>query len=208
MLRLVLDVACNRVIYFSEKDRLTTNDHVYVREWFEPLPMGMTHDNCWDWKLVGDKLVLDHQNTSKFPKTLLELNKERVNLYLIERVNFLRSKFLPSCSLGAEVRKIKLEEAKQQGGPLLEKLAPIMGLSLQELCEEIIFKDNEYRNLLMETEIFREQYKEKILLADSNEQVYRLRDEISEFEPGMPLTKHAVSIKVGPATINSTLLVK
>lgn len=210
MYRLVCDVACNRLIYFTNdrQARLVTNQHVYIREWFDPMPMGITHENCWDWKLIGDKLVLDITPTQHFPKTLLELNKERILKFLYEKINDHRRAYDPSCHHNDWVRQIKLAEANQGGGPLLEAMASDLGFTVEELCNEIKFKDSEYRNVLINTEIFRERYKEKITIATTNEELYRFRDEIADYRPGKSNPAHSLSITIDQTVVNSTLLVK
>lgn len=210
MIRLVLDVACNRVIYYTSdrNARLVTNQHVYIREWFEALPMGMTHENCWDWKLVGDKLLLEVNTPTTYPKTLIEHNKERMLKFLIERVNEHRRPYDPSCHHSDWVRTIKLAEAKDGGGPLLSAMATELGYSLQEMCEEILFKDRQYKKVLIDTEIFKETYKEKISIAVNNEELYQFRDEIAAWSPGKPVKEHTLIIEVDKTETNSTLLVK
>lgn len=210
MIRLVLDVACNRVIYFAldRNARLVTNQHVYIREWFDELPMGMTHDNCWDWKLVGDKLRLDVTTPNHYPKTLLELNKERILNFLYERINHHRRIFDPSCHHNDWVRQIKLQEAEQGGGPLLSAMAIDLGFSIEEMCNEIKVKNAEYRQILIDTEIYRERCKEKITVASTNEELYALRDEIEQYTPGKIKKTHGVTIELDSSIVNSTVLVK
>lgn len=183
MYYLVLDCSCNRVIYFTDSSavRLTLNQHVYLREWDADLPIGMSLKNCWDWKLVGNKLVLDQGLNKNLKKSLLEQNKEKMVKFLEERVNHLRKPFQPSCNEGYYLRSIKLKEAINGGGPLINLLAKNKGYELSAEINEILSANKRYKFVMLKTEVFRESYKEKIHLAQTNEEVYKIRDEIADF---------------------------
>jgi len=183
MYYLVLDCSCNRVIYFTDTSavRLTLNQHVYLREWDADLPVGMSIKNCWDWKLIGNKLILDQGLNKNIKKSLIEQNKEKMLKFLTERVNHLRKPFLPTCSEGYYLRSIKLKEAINGGGPLLEIIAKNKSYELTTEINEVLAANKRYKYIMLKTEIFRELYKEKIHLAQTNEEVYKIRDEIAEF---------------------------
>lgn len=208
MFYLVLDLACHRVIHFTHdsSSRLIQNEHIYFKEWFEELPIGMTLSNCWDWKLVGDKLVLDTGKITPIKKSLLDHNKERIQKYLIDRVNGLRNNLVPDCLEGDYLRALKLGEARNNGGPMLNYLAENLGITVQELVDEVQFKYNEYKSIMARSEIFRIIYKTKIEQASDNQELYKLRDEIAIFDidtletvgfrrPQTDLTLTAESIK-------------
>jgi len=203
MTRLVLDLACNRVIYFTDdaNARLTVNEHVYIREWLRPLPMGMELSNCWDWKLQGDSLSLDLGQVDTYKKSLLEHNKDKTLQFLTDVINYLRKDIQPTCLSGKELREIKYQQAIAGEGDLIESMAQTLGWDLDEVCREIRFQRQNHDYVLIETEKLRELYKEKIFLATSNDEIYSIRDNIAQLKNQ--------KIRLGKKGIfNSTLLVK
>lgn len=190
MIRLILDVACNRVIYFT-KDRdisLTLNEHVYLRDWFDELPLGMCLENSWNFKLVKDRLVEDQPQPQE-RKSLFEHNKERILQFLYEKVNNFRKLYEPSCAEGHITRSIKLFEAKNNGGPLLEQMCKSQNLSIDEMSREIIFRHKTYLAAMTSSEIFREVFKEKILRASDNSDLYQIRDQIQDYKIDLTFDK-------------------
>lgn len=185
MIRLVLDTACNRVIYFSldPAQRLVLNQHVYLRDWFDQLPNGMHINNCWDWKLVGNRLILDDQTPQQYKKSLLETNRERMLLFLEEKINQLRKPYQSNLIAGDFLRQLKYEQSKAKQGVLIEKMAEFQQCSVDEMSNEILFQHCQFIDFMTETELFRERVKEQIQMALDNQTLYDLRDLIAEYNP-------------------------
>lgn len=181
MYRLILDAYCSRVMYFTSdpKVKLHLNDHVTMREWFELLPDSMTLGNCWDWKIMGDKLVHDPGTNKTITKTLFEENKDNVTKLLINKVNSSRqsiqSKFIES----DYSRGRKILEASNNGGEFLSEIAKMTGKTVSVLCQEIIAKHTEYERIMTISEIWKDYYKHRLSIAKTNDELYSIRDEIA-----------------------------
>lgn len=184
MYRLILDAYCDRIMYYTNdsNQHLTTNDHVNLRDWPGPLPPNMTLRNCWDWKVLGNKMAYDPGPQKEEPKSLLEENKDAVKKLIIGRINTARAPYLPQCNGGQFVRDLKIKESKLKEGKLLNLLAEKLGKNINDLSEEILAKEKEFEDFMIITEIHRLYYLQKVNTVSTEEELNVIRDEFANID--------------------------
>lgn len=180
MPRLVIDIATNRVIYFTEdmEKQLTPNQHIAMRDWLEPLPANMKLDNCWDWRLKGDILEYTVKDPVP-PETLLEQNKKNVRQLLMDRINAARKPHFPAYVGNEWIRNKRIAEAKEGGGPLLLAEAATKNKELEVLIREVLDSDRTFSQVMIKTETLKVQYQKAINEATEESVLWELRDEIA-----------------------------
>jgi hypothetical protein len=173
--RLILDIATMRVIYYTSDlaQNLTPADKTLVYDHEEALPKGMTLANCWNYRLVGNKLV----NTESEPikkLSLLESNRNEAQRLLVDRINQTRNKLMSNCNAGDWVRRLKLED------PLfVAELSRAQGVSADHYQQELTLTKIQREQQLKNTEINRVYYRRLLKEATTNEQIVAVRDKFS-----------------------------
>jgi hypothetical protein len=175
MIRLILDVATMRVIYFTEDpdESLAVVDKTLSYDYLGEMPSGMKLGNSWNYRLVGNKLINTETSVAAKP-SLLESNRREAQKLLIDRINQTRSVLFSGCFGGDWVRGLKLQDEA-----FLESLAQAEGVSPDQyrltLHETKNLRDRQIKN----TEINRAYYTRLLNEADTNEKIIELRDEFA-----------------------------
>jgi len=177
MIRLILDVTCMRVTYFTTnvKEKLTLNDGLLMYDYHASKPVDMTLDNCWMWKLVGNTIIYsDDYPASPPPDTLIEQNRKETLKLLDKKINFARSPILSSCIGGDIIRNFKTIDNE-----FINLLAQANNVSVEDYTQLINNTKTENESKLKITEINREYYIRLLKSAETSEQVIALRDELA-----------------------------
>lgn len=175
MVRMILDVATMRVIYYTTdvNESLDVVDSTLSYDYLGDLPSGMKLTNSWNYRLVGNKLV-NTEPGSRPKVSLLDSNRKEAQRLLIERINQVRSGLLSSCNGGDWVRSLKLQDDQ-----FIEDLAKAAGVSSDQyrltLHDTKLLRDTQLKN----TEINRVYYQRLLKEADSNEKIIAVRDEFA-----------------------------
>jgi hypothetical protein len=76
-IRLVIDIATNRVVYFtkSESEELHLNEFVIIYEYHKELPINLTLSNCWNFRLESQDLVETEDDYKIKRQSEFEFNK-------------------------------------------------------------------------------------------------------------------------------------
>lgn len=178
MIRLILDTSTLRVIYFTSdlNENLTLVDQTLMYDYAFVLPENFSLKNCWNWRLVGNRLEL-HEGSQKTTPNIFEKNKQEVLQLLETKINQARQPYLSKCIGSNYIRELKTKELQDSYSEFLNKLATINGMNFDE-----------YRNLLLEnysvaekvlkiTELNLEFYRIKINAATINHDLAVIRDE-------------------------------
>lgn len=175
MIRMILDVATMRVIYYTEdmNETLAVVDKTLSYDYLGTLPAGMKLSNSWNYRLVGNKLVNTEANSQ--PKiSLVESNRKEAQRLLTNKINQARATLLSSCNGGDWVRRLKLED-----DVFLENLAQAAGVTVDQyrlsLHDTKLVRDRQVKN----TEINRVYYQRLLNEADTNEKIIAVRDQFS-----------------------------
>ena len=189
----VTQVKAQRVVYFTDDPQYEPpmeGDWYFVSHFVGDLPPGMTLRNCWGWRFNGGVFEDARDPEQKPPLArLLESNRGALLGLLREKIDFARAELAPTCTLGDEARRLKLEEARgfrehRDGGngagrfPLLQAVAVARNTSLEEAAALVEAKDCATRDMLEATEQVREHYVQAILRAGTQEDLVRLRREL------------------------------
>jgi hypothetical protein len=180
MSRLIIDIATNRVTYFTDdmEKPLTLNTHVAIRDWLEPLPTDMKLNNCWNWRVKGN-ILENTEGPPKTPETLFEQNKKSVKQLLIDKIDDARRKHFPK-TIGDEwIKKQLLSEAQQGSGALLSAMAMTKNKDISVVAQEIINANNKVAQDMIQTEILKLQYQQSIDQVTEDSALWALRDEIA-----------------------------
>jgi len=179
MIRLIIDVATMRVVYFTKNpnESLAVVDQTLMYDYAFDLPVDFSIDNCWNWKLVGNKLVYSNPAKAE-PPSLLENNKKEVVKFLREKINQERAPYLGVCNGSDYIRIVKEYERQLPASEFIEKLAEIKNMSVEEYNISLIKEYQQADRILKATEINLEYYTKKINEVDNDWDLHLIRDEI------------------------------
>ncbi len=175
-----LDVETLRVIYFTKNQNeiLHNSPHTLDYDYRWDLPDNITLDNCWNWRLKGDKLV-NTEVTNQTVKSLLENNKAEVKKLLIKKINSTRQSLLSNYNGGDYLRNLKFSAVEKDDAVFLEKLAKAANVSVERYKKIILDKKSAVDSALKNTEINKEYYQKLISEIQTNEDLFLLRDEFN-----------------------------
>lgn len=182
---IVTQVKSHRVVYFTDDPQYQPpmeGDWYYCSPYGGLLPEGITLRNCWGWRFNGG-VFSDARGAPAKPAhdTLMESNRNALMKLLREKIDAIREPYLPSCLNGDVVRQIKLHEAQEfQAGiakayPHLQTVATARNISLLEAAQLTVAKAEETKQVLLQSERFREVLAQAILSAQSQAQLLHLR---------------------------------
>lgn len=175
MNRLVIDIATLRVIYFSkdESELITIPGRCVQRDWIDDIPESMTLQNCWDWKLRGDKLVNTEENNLQ-PQSRMDRNRMEAIKFLNQRIDITRTALLPTCKGGEFIRTLKLKDDEY-----INMLAMACEMDPKLYKINVMHKADVYEDLMKATEINREFYTHKFKNCSEDKELLNLRDFVS-----------------------------
>lgn len=191
----VTQVKSHRVVYFTDDPDYQPPmeaDWCYASPYEGRLPAGMTLRNCWRWRFNGMAFVdAGAPKAAVREARLLETNRRTLQDFLNRQIDDLRKPLEPGCVGGAELRALKLTQARavldraDAEAPLLVEVAAAHGCSLQDMAARIIELDGQRVDLLMRTESRREVLARAIAEAASPQELNRLRavidDEMTQY---------------------------
>lgn len=188
----VSQVKSNRVVYYTDDPDYqppTNADWYYVSIYDGVLPAGMSLRNCWGWRFNGHGFVDAREAKTPSPEeSLLANNKKSLLKILNEKIDAVRNPFMPSCAHGDLARRAKLKEARQYLArpdgivdkearfKLLEAVAVARNCSLTEAARLVVARAEEYEQVIVESERFREQMSQAIDAAKDDRTLLELRD--------------------------------
>jgi len=186
MPRLIIDIATDRVIYFTNdiEQVLELNDHVTMQDWPEPLPTDMSLNNCWNWCVRGNVLKNTTGAVTGSANTLLDQNKKNVSQLLINKINAVRqpytSKYIHNDWIRSQrLIEARLVEAQHGAGPLLSAEAAIKNIEVAVLAKEVIDSERMYQLIMVKTETLKLKYQKAIDETTEESSLWQLRDEIA-----------------------------
>lgn len=181
MPRLIIDIATNRVTYFTTdmEQTFTLNQHVTMRDWLEELPAGMKLNNCWNWRIAGAALENTELNTAPATLSLFEQNKNKVRTLLIEKINEARRPYFSKSVGGDHIRQRKLKEAQEGGGPMIDQIANNQNKDSATVCSEIITAYRTFTYVMARTEELKYQYQKAINECTEEKVLWEIRDEFA-----------------------------
>lgn len=183
MTRYIIDIATNRVIFFTQDENVPLNpctNGILYEDFSEP-PAEMSLANCWNWKLFGREIIRqEEERVAKVKPDTLAVNKESTLKLLTTMVNGARSSIRPVLTLGFYTTQIMFEEAVSSQGPwpICESIARAKGITLENAREEMIRTTDSIRETLIRTEQWYQYYKTKINDINDLDALAVLRDEI------------------------------
>lgn len=178
MIRLILDTATMRVVYFTTdlNEQLNVVDKTLMYDYAFELPSNFSHDNCWNWRLNGNKIELTETKQNTTP-TIFEKNKKEVLQLLETKINQSRQPYLSNCLGGEYIRYLKNYERTWTSSEFLDKIATIHNMSTDEYRNLILEKHQLTDTILKITELNKEYYLKQIREAEDNWTLCSIRDE-------------------------------
>lgn len=183
MPKYVIDVPSNRVIYFTTNDQeslVPGKEAVIYQDHFSP-PSDMTIQNCWNYKLVGRTLIKQYDGETRTTKpTAVGENKQALIKLLTHQINAARSKLMKDFDFEPQVYLMAYNEAITTTGPqpYCEQLAKMKKINIVECRSFVIAEYQKFSRYLLNTDIWRRHYLEKIEASTTEEDQAVLRDEI------------------------------
>lgn len=187
---LILQAVCDRVIFFSDDVNYVPPNSPYT--WYYdyklPLPLGLTLNNCWSWRLTNGVLVyanevsLAERGLTK-PQVLLARNKQALVNELAKRIDVEAKPWLLT---GVEqyLRNQKEDEAQAliiehtTPTPLLDNLAAALGCSVLSLAEDVYTAATVTRAHMLKLEAKRLRLTRLINEAETQTQLEAVRREL------------------------------
>ncbi len=198
---LVTQYRSDRLVYFTDDPEFTMPadaDWCYLSPYVGELPQGMTLRNCWGWRFRGMAFIDARQAQPANPvKALLDHNKEALRKLLREKVDALRHSVAPSNLMGEHLRARKLAEAQRvlagdagdvgdaghaNAGALalLPNAAAARNITLANMAQLVLAAHDHTEQLLLHTELQREQLAVAIEQARTQEALMHIRTRLME----------------------------
>ena len=162
-------------------------DWYYVSPFEGELPNGLTLRNCWRWRFNGMAFVdAGPAKPASAQASLLASNKDALLELLNQRIDAVRRPFEPSSLGGAELRAIKLAQARSvlsgEGVdvPVLREAAAANLCTCNEMAQRIVALDRARSENLLASEAQREVIAAVIARATTQPQLMALRARIVE----------------------------
>ncbi len=187
----ISQVKSDRVVYFTDDPEFTPTmdgDWYYVSSYLGKLPEKMSLRNCWRWRFRGGVFIDAGQDKApaQAKVALIEHNRQALKKILEEKINLLRAPFMPSCSMGEQLRLKKLAQAQAflsspdgaENYSLLQAVALARRLSMQEMAELILTKATQTEKVLLETEAVRESLTQALVHANTEQELMEIRKEL------------------------------
>lgn len=151
---LVIDLATSRVIWFTpDTEQLVQppDEKSATVEYVHALPPEMTHRNCFNYALRGDKLVL---SVGAPAKSALALAQGAAFKELQRKFTAAAASELSGSAAGTELRRRKLAAAMAGdiGSPLLRVVAAQCGIPVTDVPQFLLRKDAEQLTKLTQLE--------------------------------------------------------
>lgn len=220
---IVTQVKCNRIVYFTSDPDYTPasdGDWYFVTHHLGELPDGMTLANCWGWRFNGGTFTDAREPVAQDPhETLLESNRRALLTLLRQKVDQVRTRWAPTCSMGDVLRQRKLEEARRYRAAvsdtaaavpdddfeLLRSVAVAQGLTIEEAADLILRLDRDMLQSLTHSEQVREHYSRAIRNALNQDELIRLRRDLLSERWQAPIKAAPVSPPMNPTDWHTPL---
>lgn len=193
---LVIQVSCDRLLYFTEDPGYMAPGHPYA--WTAthegPLPIGMTLGNCWNWRYRGGKFI----EASEIPAEERGLSRDAVaivrNKAVLTRLldDRLSTMLKGLTVLSAVIAPVLYEEAQKvlarsaqptfaEGSvnPRFDDMAQAQGVTTLELANEIVSDHQLRMDRLLGLETTRRRLSARIAAAKTTQEVEQLRRDIA-----------------------------
>lgn len=179
---LVIDLTTDRVIWFTSDELFKVekpDEHSALYEFTGELPEKMKPTNCFNYKLVRDKLVLA-VSKNKTEASLLDTNKSAVIAEVKRLVSLRSSKYMSNTRAGEQSRRHKLHQAEQflkgntKNTRWLEAVSARLGgtMSMEDAAKFVVAKNQERTDSLFRIEKARAVAMHAIESADSSSKVF------------------------------------
>jgi len=181
MIRLVIDAATMRVVYFTtdKSQKLSLNSGVLLYDYHGRLPEKMALENCWNWKLVGNSLVEpDPSKQTNKEQDLIEHNRKEAIKFLHERVRNIKSSLSTEYNLDMYTIFISGRDTD-----FLNLLAKNKNLTVQEYSEH----QQKFLNSIKTLELNKEVCLRNLTSAKTSEEIVSIRDDIANSDLQTPL---------------------
>jgi hypothetical protein len=169
--RLVLDIATNRVVYFTQSldEKLHLNEFVITYEYAYSLPANLTLSNCWNFRLVGNKLIESVETPRSKSTTEFNFNRS----VFLEQINqtFERYRNIVISESGYSEIRYSETQSSDPNKLILNGYASLHGISLEEADQQTKLQRLEYVRLMNNIEYLREQYLMLAKIAVNNNQI-------------------------------------
>ena len=173
MIRLVIDAATMRIVYFTtnKSQKLSLNSGVLLYDYHGRLPEKMSLENCWNWRLVGNSLVEpDPSKQTNKEQDLVEHNRKEAIKFLQERVRNIKSSLSTEYNLDMYTVFISSSDAD-----FLNSLAKNKNLTIQEYNEH----QQQFLNSIKTLELNKAECLKNLTSAKTNEEIVSIRDNIA-----------------------------
>lgn len=182
VLRLVIDIASNRVVWFTDSDtRIILTDSTALVDFQGEMPRKMTAANCWNWVLRDRKLTrLDNQKTP----SLAEMNRAATEKALNRKISQLRNRYANGLPFAEMIATEKVNAANRYLADgtshfIIARTASLYGIGMKEAAERIVREHDELVRGLLTTEAQLQEFRVKIANAKTEPEMLAVHDAIA-----------------------------
>lgn len=182
-MRVLIDIESNRVIWFSEDDEtLICTERTALINYTDPLPVGITRQNCWNWVLRERKIV---PVEIPQPEKLVEINRRQAEKLLYRKIAEKRQQIAPDLPFGEMIQARKVADAQEYlntgtSSGLLARLASLWSVSFDQAARRVVHDWTAKERMLFQTEAQLVEYLHRLGTALGSDEILALHAEIAK----------------------------
>lgn len=180
-IRLVIDLATSRVVYFTENltEALTVDEYTAIAEYGGSLPPGMNLLNCFSYRYVNKELF-NASKTAPPAISLLEQNRKTILKFINEKIE---EKFVAigKTRFDVEYHRCLAEEWQKNStaSSYVAAYQQLNGLStIEDAGQKIEQTLSAYRTSVLNLAMHKENWTSRATAATTSDELFALRDEV------------------------------
>lgn len=154
-MNLVIDIATSRIVFFANEGvDITAAEKTLIARYSGELPVGMTTQNCWQYRLVGKEIVKAEKPQNSVVLTQFDLNKKNI-ISLINSKCDAELRKLPSRAFLSDIKN-EIENPPADG--ILASIAKATGRTLEDIVLEFVHKRDSRLNSIKVIEFIKNRF--------------------------------------------------
>lgn len=180
-LRLIIDLATNRVVYFTSDltEYLTVDEHTALALFEGNIPSEMSVSNCFNFTFTNKELK--NTATKSAPIPILEQNRKSIKAMINEKIEEKFNTKIQAPKFNIEFKRALLEETKIEDSELLEQYRLINNFESRTSMIELIQKEDiDHKKWVLTLGIKRINWLNRADSSTTSEELFAIRDEVFE----------------------------
>lgn len=180
-MRLIVDVASNRVVWYTEGDEtLVCTEGTALVNFSGEWPPDITQQTCWNW-VLRDRRIVPHETPP--PESLYQSNLIQTERLLRRKIDEKRKQITSGMLFEEFIQSRKIATAREYldrkvSSWLLTRLAAIWGIGLSEAAQRILDEWTARERMLLQTEAQLTDFLHRLGLTKTSDEVLAIHGEI------------------------------